>query len=431
MQRRSVAAVAVASIAIAVPAAPNLAVAQETSTTALTPGPGHFDEFGNWVPPVRDRAPDTDSCPNAQRPSEAMSTSERLAPGQPTPTPPPQVYDGPCGVIVPPGYAVPSDVYASAWAVFDADSGEVLAMKDPHGRYRPASIIKVLLALVVINELPLDQQVPVSEASANQEGSRAGIGAGGTYTVNDLLHGLLMASGNDTAHALAQAIGGDDAALRKVNALAQDLGMRDTYVASYSGLDAPGMSTSAWDLSLAYRAAFQNQTFASIVDTDSYEFPGFDDLPGFQLWNDNQLYLNDPEGIGGKTGYTDDANHTFVGGVHHDGRRLVAVLLDTTVGEHRAWGQAQELLAAAYPVAAGQGVASLDDATAPSTSPSTTPLAPGPDEGASTSTDAQKAPATTPWKSIGIVAGVAVLALVALVLSLGSRGTPPRHRRRR
>ena len=53
------------------------------------------------------------------------------------------------------------------------------------------------------------------------------------------------------------------------------------------------------------------------------------------------------------------------------------------------------------------------------------------DEGASTSTDAQKAPATTPWKSIGIVAGVAVLALVALALSLGSRGTPPRHRRRR
>ena len=403
----------------------NPALAQEPTEATertLEPAEGYFADTGEWIPPVRIEAPNTDNCPNAEHPPRAVSTSERLAPGVPAPAPLPQDYDGPCGVITPEGYAVPDDVYASAWLVADADTGEVVAMKDPHGRYRPASVIKVLLALVAIDELPLDKQVTVSAESAEQEGSRAGLGAGGTYTVDDLLHGLLMASGNDTAHALAQELGGDEETLRKVNALAHELGMHDTFVASYSGLDAPGMSSSAWDLGLAYRAAFNNPVFAATVDTESYPFPGFDDTPGFEMWNDNQLYLQDPDGIGGKTGFTDDANHTFVGAVDHDGRRLFAVVLDTTIGERRAWGQAQELLHAAYPIEAGKGVASLIDAApTPTTAPNPAPT-PAP--------TAENTPATPPWLSIGIVAGVTVLALVALVLSLESRGKRPRHRAR-
>lgn len=401
------------------------AAAQEPNPlTEWTPEPaeGYFADNGEWIPPVRIEAPNTDNCPNAQHPPQAVSTSERLAPGAPTPPPLPQDYDGPCGISAPVGYEVPDDVYASAWLVADADTGEVVAMKDPHGRYRPASVIKVLLALVAINELPLDKQVTVSAESADQEGSRAGLGAGGTYTVDDLLHGLLMSSGNDTAHALAQELGGDEETLRKVNALAHELGMRDTFVASYSGLDAPGMSSSAWDLGLAYRAAFNNPVFAATVDTESYPFPGFDDTPGFEMWNDNQLYLQDPDGIGGKTGFTDDANHTFVGAVNHDGRRLFAVVLDTTIGKHRAWGQAQELLHAAYPIAAGAGVASLLDAPAtPTPTPTPSPTA---------APAIEETPATIPWLSIGIVAGVSVLVLVALGLSLGSKGKRSRRQAR-
>ena len=437
--------------ALLVPAAPALAqdasapaeTAETVESTAWTPEPadGYYADNGEWIPPLRNEAPNTDNCPNAERPPKAVSTSERPAPGEPTPTPLPQHYDGPCGVIAPEGYEVPDNVYASAWLVADADTGKVVAMKDPHGRYRPASVIKVLLALVAIDELPLDKKVTVSAESAEQEGSRAGIGPGGTYTVDDLLHGLLMASGNDTAHALAQELGGDEVTLRKVNQLAQDLGMRDTYVASYSGLDAPGMSSSAWDLGLAYRAAFNNPTFAATVDTQSYEFPGFGELPSFELWNDNKLYLNDPDGIGGKTGFTDDANHTFVGGVNHDGRRLFAVVLDTTIGEHRAWGQAQQLLHRAYPIAAGEGVASLLDA--PSSPTDATDASATESESAGTAADASDAsdagendaennePATIPWKSVGIVAGVVVLALVALVLSLGSRGKRSQRQPRR
>ena len=99
---------------------------------------------------TRTTAPDTDSCPHSLKPGEPNTTSEMLAPGQATPTPLPAVEGAACGVTAPRGFRVNKDVVASAWMVSDLDTGEVIAMKDPNGRYRPASIIKALLALVVI-----------------------------------------------------------------------------------------------------------------------------------------------------------------------------------------------------------------------------------------------------------------------------------------
>ncbi|QPK83630.1 D-alanyl-D-alanine carboxypeptidase [Corynebacterium qintianiae] len=400
---RVAAATACAFLSVAVP----LAHAQE-------PTPSHSS---------RESMPDTESCPRATWPPEPVSTSEASVAGS-TLTPLRVVYDGPCGISAPDGFTVGDKILASAWLVADVDSGEVVAMKDPHGRYRPASVIKVLLALVAIDELPLDRRVVVSAESANMEGSSAGIGAGGEYTVNDLLHGMLMASGNDTAHALAQELGGDAAALRKVNALAQTLGMHDTRVVTYSGLDGPGMSTSAWDMGLAYRAAFENETFARIVDTQSYPFPGFDDLPGFELWNDNNLYLNDPDGIGGKTGFTDDANHTFVGAVNHGGRRLVAVILDTTVERGRAWEQAQQLLHEAYNFP-DDSVATLEAASANET---TTPVTLAPDAKEPAVIAADSDAETFPWPSVGVVAAVLALAGAAAWASRATAGKANQRR---
>ena len=426
--------VAIACVAASISMSPCLpTLAQEpasdppTATEPAGPTTGYYDETGNWIPPRRNQAPDTNHCPQETAPPEPVSTSERAA-AQPLPLP--VVYRGPCGVSATAGYEVPEGVVASAWLVADLDSGDVVAMKDPHGRYRPASIVKVLIALVAIEELNLDAKVEVTAESAGQEGSAAGIGEGGDYTVRDLLHGLILNSGNDCAHALAQALGGDDAALEKVNALAAELGMQDTRAASYSGLDAPGMSTSAWDMGLAYKAAFTNPVFSDIADTEAYDFPGFGDLPGFKLWNDNHLYLYDPDGIGGKTGYTDDANHTFVGAVNHEGRRLVAVVLDTTAWDHRPWQQAQMLLHAAYGV--GDSVASLKPVAAPTTAsattaaPTPTPQTPVPDGGT------YPAPVEFKRHSLGvpIAAIVGVLAMASLALWLSMRHRPRgRHHR--
>jgi D-alanyl-D-alanine carboxypeptidase (penicillin-binding protein 5/6) len=164
-----------------------------------------------------------------------------------------------CGVITASGTPpVPGDISAEAWLVADLDSGDVIATKDPHGRHRPASIIKVLVAMQAIKDLPIHKVVAGTAEDAAAEGTRVGIGENGHYSIRDILHGLLMHSGNDAAHALAMQLGGMDATLAKLNDLAGKLGGRDTRVATPSGLDGPGMSTSAYDIGLFYRYAWQN-----------------------------------------------------------------------------------------------------------------------------------------------------------------------------
>jgi D-alanyl-D-alanine carboxypeptidase (penicillin-binding protein 5/6) len=250
-----------------------------------------------------------------------------------------------CGVIVAAGTPpLPGDISAEAWLVADLDTGDVIAARDPHGRHRPASVIKVLTAMLAINELPLNRIIVGTQEDANAEGTKVGVDVGGRYTVNDLLHGLLMYSGNDAAHALAVALGGMDVALQKINVLAGKLGGRDTRVATPSGLDGPGMSTSAYDMGLFYRYAFANPIFTDIAATRTYMFPDNNGQPPYQIENDNKLLMNYPGAMGGKTGFTDDAQQTFAGAANRDGRRLVSVLLRGTREPIPPWQQSAHLL---------------------------------------------------------------------------------------
>jgi D-alanyl-D-alanine carboxypeptidase (penicillin-binding protein 5/6) len=235
---------------------------------------------------------------------------------------------GDCGIVRPEGApAPPGGVSAATWLITDLESGDVLAAKDPHARERPASLIKSLLAIVVIRELRPETEVKGTQEDANQEGTKVGVGPGGVYTVDQLLHALIMRSGNDAAWALSRALGGRDAALEKMNSLAQELGALDTRAATPSGLDGPGMTTSAYDQSLIFRAAMKYDEYADAASTRSIQFPGYAGKPGFQVNNDNRL-LDSYEGfIGGKTGFTDDARHTYVGGAERGDRRLAVVLL--------------------------------------------------------------------------------------------------------
>ncbi|MGA5464084.1 D-alanyl-D-alanine carboxypeptidase family protein [Mycobacterium sp. NPDC050041] len=311
-----------------------------------------------------DAAPIT--CPYRATTPPAIDASEEPKPGQAPPAPlavPDKTPGGDglsgCGVITASGTPpLPNDISAEAWVVADLDSGDVIAAKDPHGRHRPASVIKVLTAMAAIDQLNLNKTVPGTADDAAAEGTRVGVGEGGVYTINDLLHGLLMHSGNDAAYALARQLGGWDAALRKINVLADQLGGRDTRVATPSGLDAPGMSTSAYDLGLFYRYAWQNPTFTDIVATRSFQFPGRDGTP-YEVVNDNQLLVNYPGAMGGKTGFTDDAGQTFVGAAERDGRRLVAVLMRGTRQPIAPWQQAAHLLDYGFSVPEGTKVGTL------------------------------------------------------------------------
>lgn len=301
--------------------------------TAIVAAPGAVAARRQGQPTTGTTAP-KGACEHRELPPPPIDTSEEPAPGSPSPDPLPVPDDpvggtrmGECGIVQPEGSAPPPAVTAATWVISDLDSGDVLAAKDPHARERPASLIKVLLSIVVIRELRPETVVTGTQEDANQEGTRVGIGPGGQYTVDQLLHALVMRSGNDAAFALSRALGGPEVAMAKMNALAKELGALDTRAATPSGLDGPGMSTSAYDQSLIFRAAMKHQEFSDAAKTQRMDFPGYPGRPGFQMNNDNTLLRTYDGFLGGKTGFTDDARHTYVGGAERNGRRLAVVLL--------------------------------------------------------------------------------------------------------
>jgi D-alanyl-D-alanine carboxypeptidase (penicillin-binding protein 5/6) len=304
------------------------------------------------VAPVGTAAAQGAPCENKTSPPPPVDTSEQVAPGA-TPPKPLAVPENPvggerlgeCGVVLPANaQALPDDITAESWLLADLDSGSVLAAYDPHGRQRPASVIKVLLATVVAKELPMNATVVANQEDLDQECTCVGLRDGGEYTVDQLLHALVMASGNDVAHALARRLGGLPSALRKMNALAAELGALDTRAITPSGLDGPGTSTSAYDVALIFRAAMKYQDFAAAIATPKLDFPAASGKGTQTVLNDNRLLGNYEGALGGKTGFTDDAQHTYVGSAQRDGRRLVVALLRGQQQPQRITDQAAALL---------------------------------------------------------------------------------------
>ncbi|MPY77630.1 MAG: peptidase M15 [Actinophytocola sp.] len=293
-----------------------------------------------------------DHCSYRPLPPPPVDSSEVPKPGEPSPTPLP-VPDNPpggermaeCGHVLPDGVSRPmGKIRAKAWLLADLDTGTVLAAKNPHARHRPASLIKVLLALAVIDELEPDDVVTASAADMHQECSCVGIVKGQRYTVDKLFTSLLLRSGNDVAHALGSALGGNDEALATMNRLAADLGAVDTRAATTSGLDGPGMTTSAYDLALIFRAAMAEPRFIKAVGTYQMTFKRRKHKRPITIYNDNDLLHEYPGFLGGKTGFTNDARHTYLGAARQGGKRLAVVMLRAEQHPMRVSDQAARLL---------------------------------------------------------------------------------------
>jgi D-alanyl-D-alanine carboxypeptidase (penicillin-binding protein 5/6) len=284
-------------------------------------------------------------CPGADAPPSPPADEELAAPPvAPLPIPAEPVGGPGMGVCGDIGAAAPPEVSAASFVLADLDSGAVLAARNPHARQRPASTLKVLAALVAVEHLDPGTVVEGAAEDLRVDGSKAGIGPGGRYTVRELLAGLLLNSGNDTAAALARALGGSAVMTGQMDATAHALGALDTHAATPSGLDGPGQSSSAYDLALLFRVALRNPFFAETIALRKISFPGYGAQPGFELSNANKLLANYPGTLGGKTGFTEAARHTFVGAATRNGRRLVVAL---TRGEQRPvamWKQAAALL---------------------------------------------------------------------------------------
>ena len=230
---------------------------------------------------------------------------------------------------------------ARAWLVADLGTGKILAGRDPYGSYAPASTIKALLAMVVLDNLNPNTAVRATAAHTQVECSCVGLVPGQVYTARQLLDALLMVSGNDAANLLGDMLGGYRSAIARMTAKAASLGARRTRALSPSGLDGPGWEslTTPNDLALIYRAALNYPIIAAIMRQPSAQFPGRGEYK--TITNQNQLLTRYPGDLAGKTGFTNLAGETFVTVAQRDGRRLVVVLMKS---DDELYDQAVRLL---------------------------------------------------------------------------------------
>lgn len=237
-------------------------------------------------------------------------------------------------------------VRAASWVLADLDTGEVLAAKNPHGRLRPASTLKILTALTVAPQLEPDAVYTAQWEDANAEGSRVGLVPDATYTVHNLFEALFLVSGNDAANALANAAGGVDQTVEAMNRTTADLGALDTTARNPSGLDAPGQYSSAYDLAVLARAAMAREDLRAYAATVKSQFPGKMPRAGkvrktYEIYTQDRLLLNFRGAFGVKTGWTTKARGTFVGAATRGDRTLVATVMHT---DFDAWRESAALL---------------------------------------------------------------------------------------
>ncbi len=230
-----------------------------------------------------------------------------------------------------------TELTAGAGIVMDADTSGILFQKNMHEKLPPASITKVLTALVVLENCDLDEKVTFSHDdvyNVDSGSSNAQIEEGDVLTVRDCLYALLLKSANECANALACHVAGSREGFADLmNAEAARLGCQDSHFSNPSGLYAEDHYTSAYDMALIGAAAMENPDFLEIESHSSYKLPATTRNPGGKtvymehkmLRSDTAYY--DARVVAGKTGYTKLAGNTLITMAEQDGRKLVAVVL--------------------------------------------------------------------------------------------------------
>ena len=213
-----------------------------------------------------------------------------------------------------------------AAVIYDRKSKKVIWGKKENEKRPMASTTKIMTAIVVLENANLSDTVTVSKKSAGTGGSRLGLKTGDKVTVNNLLYGLLMVSGNDAAVALAEYVGGSvEGFADKMNQKAKELGLENTHFVTPHGLDMADHYTTALELAEMADYAMNNEKFAQIVNTKNITIS----INGRSksLKNTNEL-LGNLNGVNGvKTGFTNGANRCLVTSVNRDGMNIITVVL--------------------------------------------------------------------------------------------------------
>ncbi len=238
----------------------------------------------------------------------------------------------------------PPAVNASSYVLMDPYSGDVIMDENSHERLAPASLTKMMTAYIVERELAegrisMTDKVPVSVNAWQTGGSRTFIKEGTEVTVSDLLHGMIVQSGNDATVALAEYIAGSEGAFADImNQQARILGMKDTHFVNPTGLPSPDHYSSAYDLALLARAIIVN--YPKNYDIYSLKYFTYNNI---RQPNRNTLLWRDPSVDGLKTGHTEEAGYCLVASAKRDNTRYIAVVMGTKSTAARAQ-EAQKML---------------------------------------------------------------------------------------
>ncbi len=227
-----------------------------------------------------------------------------------------------------------SEPHPGAWILVDADTGAVLSAHNIHEALPPASVVKVMTALVALEQAPLESEVTISAEAAGRPARRIAMVEGQVWPLDDALASMLIVSANDAAYAIAESVSGD---LESFAADAQRIGarygMQDSVLRDPAGLDDDtfahdgGSRFSAYDLAIAARNLLEIPELAQYPPMETYEFVGPDGIQ-HRLLGQNLLIGTYDGATGLKTGSTDLAGNTLIASAERDGRTMIAVVLN-------------------------------------------------------------------------------------------------------
>ncbi|MDF2474220.1 MAG: putative secreted protein [Anaerocolumna sp.] len=236
------------------------------------------------------------------------------------------------------------EVFSEAAIVMEASTGAILYSKNVHDSYYPASITKILTALIAIENSSLGETVTFSREAifdVDLDSSRIGIDVDEELTMEQSLYGILLESANEVSYAIAEHVAGDVASFADMmNQKAKELGATDTNFVNPHGLPDPNHYTSAYDMALISRAAINNDTFREISSSRTYIIPPTNIQEETRYLNNHHKFvkgsINFDGAIGGKTGYTSKAKYTLVTYAERNGMTLISVIMscDTIAHEY-------------------------------------------------------------------------------------------------
>ncbi len=220
---------------------------------------------------------------------------------------------------------------AKAMVVMEGNSNKILYSHNHNQKLAMASLTKIITAIVAIeNSQNLDEKIKIADESVGIEGTSIYLTKGEELTLNELLLGLMLASGNDSAVAIAYHVGGsEEKFVEMMNDFVKRIGANSTSLANPHGLDADDHYTTAYDLALITSYALKNEDFARIVSTKRATISGNSQVEARYLKHKNKLLFSDEKCVGVKTGFTDDAGRCLVHATKQDdGMELITVVLN-------------------------------------------------------------------------------------------------------